>query len=450
MSSARQLQLDAQTQRDLEVFSGPSGTLGLFDRVDSTVTRLGGSALRERFRHPSADADEIVAIQLALAFLRECPVIFPVDDELLGAVDKYLSSRIETSPWTGVSTRLEAVVGAIRHQNNYSELSKGTTATVRLILQTRAYCEQLLAQSPSSYLALLLREALAIAEDLVVLGVCKKDSRTIWSVLRRDSVFRMHRIDQVRQLVRIVAEIDALLAMARFGEGLNYGVPVLSKDKFVFEAEGLSHPMIESPVRNSLSLDLARNVIYLTGPNMAGKTTFLKTVGIAQFLAQLGMRVPANRLILRPVEVIFTGINTADDLSAGVSYYLAEVRRVKEAAEYLSAGSRSLMLFDEVFKGTNVVDASEATKLVVESCVAIKSSLFIFSSHLVELAEVLAKNGVQQRSFSGKIEAGIPVYTYLLENGASDQRMGLHLLKQEGVLGLLGEASRGKVRDAAT
>lgn len=435
------LYLDDQTQRDLEVLSGPSGKPGLFDWVDSTGTRLGSCALKERFRHPSNDVDEILSIQHTLAFLRKSQVAIPVDDELLGTVDKYLKSRIEVSPWAGVINRFAAMASAIKYRNNYSELSIGTTATARLVLRARDYCKLVLSYGPADQLASFLLGALAIAEELIVLGACEEESHAFWHVLQRDSIFRLRGIDKATQLVNMFAEMDALQSMARFGEGPSYVVPELSKDEFVFEAEELFHPMIENPVSNSLSLDMAGNVVYLTGPNMAGKTTFLKTVGIALFLAQLGMRVPATRLVLRPVDVLFAGINTADDLSAGVSYYLAEVRRVKQAAMCLSVGSRSLMLFDEVFKGTNVVDATDATKLVVESCVRIKSSMFIFSSHLAELAESLAESGVQQRSFAGKIEAGIPIYSYQLHKGASDQRMGLLLLKQEGVLELLGEAS---------
>jgi len=182
---------------------------------------------------------------------------------------------------------------------------------------------------------------------------------------------------------------------------------------------------------------------------MAGKTTFLKAIGISVVLAQAGMRVPAKALSFSPFDCLITGISTKDSLSEGVSYYLAEVRRIKEAANRLVEGKRSLLLFDEAFKGTNVLDASEATRLVIESCAAITGSAFVFSSHLSELATSLAAQGIKQLSFSGDIENGQPSYSYEIQEGASDQRMGLHLLKQEGVLELLRGATESRLSETS-
>ena len=183
-------------------------------------------------------------------------------------------------------------------------------------------------------------------------------------------------------------------------------------------------------------------MVFLTGPNMAGKTTYLRSVALVVILAQAGMGVPASRVRLSPVEALFTSLNPSDNLRAGLSYFLAEVLRVKAAATILAEGSRALVIFDEVFKGTNVRDALDASAEVILGFARARRSGFIFSSHLAELVDVLKANpAIRFCCFDGEIDHGVPHYSYELKAGVSDKRFGLLLLRQAEVPELIARIS---------
>jgi DNA mismatch repair ATPase MutS len=151
-------------------------------------------------------------------------------------------------------------------------------------------------------------------------------------------------------------------------------------------------------------------------------------------LAQVGMGVPAHRVRVAPVDVLFTSLNPSDNLRAGISYFLAEILRVKEAATILAQGRRALIIFDEVFKGTNVRDALDASAEVILGFARARRSGCIFSSHLAELVDVLGTTPVIRFAcFDGYIQDGVPHFSYELRPGVSDRRFGLLLLRQAQV-----------------
>jgi DNA mismatch repair protein MutS len=202
----------------------------------------------------------------------------------------------------------------------------------------------------------------------------------------------------------------------------------------------LHNPLVKNAIGNPVNMSSSENVMFLTGPNMAGKTTYLKAAGIALLLSHTGMRVPANRAKISIFDCLLTSIHVSDNLPSGISFYMAEVNRVKEAAIQLASGKRSLMLFDEIFKGTNLADALDATQSVLLECTEIKSSAFLFSSHLVELIDRIMMEGISFKYFSGDISGNDIKFSYSIKNGYSSQRLGLKLLKNAKVVQLLKQA----------
>jgi len=187
-------------------------------------------------------------------------------------------------------------------------------------------------------------------------------------------------------------------------------------------------------VKNPIGIAGTVPVVFLTGPNMAGKTTYLRSAALAVLLAQAGMGVPAQRLRLTPVEALITSLNPSDNLRAGMSYFLSEVLRVQVAAETLAEGKRAFVLFDEVFKGTNVSDALEASAEVIVGFSRARRSGFIFSSHIVELEAALQSNPrVRFEYFEGRLVEGRAEYSYRLHSGISNLRLGLQLLREAGI-----------------
>jgi DNA mismatch repair ATPase MutS len=245
--------------------------------------------------------------------------------------------------------------------------------------------------------------------------------------------------NDIERALDAMAELDALNSLAQATAALGWTLPELvDAESFLLDATGAFHPFVPHPVPNPVSLFPDRPLMVLTGPNMAGKTTYLRCVGLLVFLAQVGMGVPAARARLTPVEALITSLNPTDNLRAGLSYFLSEVLRVKTAAAVLAEERRALVLFDEVFKGTNVKDAFEASAEVIRGFARAGRSGCIFASHLSELSAVLDQEaGIRFCRFDAQVIDGVPRYRHEIEDGVSDQRLGWHLLRQEGVPDLL-------------
>jgi DNA mismatch repair ATPase MutS len=440
MSETPRLQLDCQTLRESEIFADTGGGSGLCRVLDRTKTRLGSSILKQKLSQPFVEIRAIQGAQRDFAFLRANPIPVPFTDALMLAAERYTRSRVEVAQWSGAGSRLAAVRQALRYRDVRDELSGGAAAAIGLAREAGAYCQMLLHRGPSGRLEKTLRETVAAAAGVEAAG--RGFGGSAWSVVRCDARLRGDGRGQLERLVAGAAELDALTCLAAFGVDRGYCVPEMVDGDPCFSVTGLRHPQLAEPVGNDFALDHDDHVVFLTGPNMAGKTTFLKSVGVAQLLAQVGLLAPAQALRLSPVDAVFTALTTADDLTAGVSYYLAEVRRMKQAAELVAGCRRTLILVDEAFRGTNVLDATEATRLVVAGFDAVAGCTCLFASHLASLGPDLAKHGVVLKSFAGDVHDGLVSFDHRLRDGTSDQRLGLLLLEQEGVLRLLASVAR--------
>jgi DNA mismatch repair protein MutS len=244
-------------------------------------------------------------------------------------------------------------------------------------------------------------------------------------------------------LLELIGHLGTLEAMWSFGvataeHGWSYPRPAAQ-----LRSVGLFHPFLgRGAVANDLDLDPETRVCFVTGPNMAGKSTFLKAVGIAVLLAHAGCGVPAVSMEFATVRTIFSSVQIVDNLSAGESFYLAEVRRIKSLATALREHGSALAVLDEPFRGTNVHDAAEATLAVISRLVSHPAALVFVASHLAEIVpSVVDDPRVSLLHFSAEVTAERPVFDYQLRRGLSTQRLGMTLLKQEGVLELLDQTS---------
>ena len=147
------------------------------------------------------------------------------------------------------------------------------------------------------------------------------------------------------------------------------------------------HLMLTAAVPNPVALNQSQRLLLLTGPNMAGKTTYLRALLTALYFAHLGMGVPAAEFSFSPLRHLISSISLSDNLSEGVSYFRAEGLRVKAIATAVHGGGRTVAIMDEPFKGTNVKDAFDASLAVLEKLAEKTACLIVVSSHLIELAE---------------------------------------------------------------
>jgi DNA mismatch repair ATPase MutS len=435
------LSIDDQTFRDLDVFHADDGVT-VFDLLDRTRTRGGRDALRRRFRAPSSDPAFLRATQAAVRFVIENRAAFAAlpDDARLEPTNRYIASRFTTVARPGgAASFFESAWVRLRYADLYREAESGVLALSTLLASLHSLRWSVDVLEPPPALAELFEElgTLIGSAELAPVVAYRRGPLGWTRTLRLDHLVRERLRARIERTFRVIHEIDALVAMADATSERGFTLPDIADDASL-EITGVRHPFVRGAVPNDLRTEEGRRVVFLTGPNMAGKTTWLKSCGLAVYLAHVGMGVPAERMRFAPFDALVTGIRTKDDLREGVSYFLAEVRRVKQAASVLASGARAFVIFDEVFKGTNVKDAFDACGAVVTGFARFRSSVFIVASHLVELVAPLTDvAGIAFAHFEAAIVDGEPRYDYRLRDGHSAQRLGMTLLEREGVTALL-------------
>ncbi|MEQ9568602.1 MAG: hypothetical protein RLN75_00300 [Longimicrobiales bacterium] len=426
---------DVQTRRDLELFEARDGGPSIVTTLDRTTTEDGSRRLREIVRAPCASADEIRSRHESLSYLVEIDTPFGVADDGIRRVRKYLESTFTTLPSRPKPLAYaEAAWWAVRYPEVVGHARRGIGATRHLVRSFVGYAQSVASREMPEGLAELVQEGLEIAESLRPL---LRPARSAWVALSSDRGLRGGVRPTAERLLAIVAELDALTGAARLlREG--FVLPVVDDRGPSMRGEGLWHPFVQDPVGNPVDLEGGDALVFLTGPNMAGKTTYLKSVGVCLYLAHCGLPVPAHSFRFTPVDRLTTGLSPEDNLRRGVSYFLAEVRRVKDVVEAIARGERTVAIFDEVFRGTNVRDALDATRAVLLGCARARTSMFLFSSHLVELADELADHPrLRFCHFEGELTGDRLEFSYRLRPGVSDQRFGMELLRREGLPDLL-------------
>ena len=237
-----------------------------------------------------------------------------------------------------------------------------------------------------------------------------------------------------------VAELDVLLSLAQVADENNYVCPEMSTDGIVDIKEG-RHPVIEkmidngSFVQNDTYLDTEDSrVAIITGPNMAGKSTYMRQVAIITLMAQVGSFVPAREAKIGIVDKIFTRVGASDDLSSGQSTFMLEMLEVANILK--NATSRSLVILDEIGRGTSTYDGLSIAWAVAEY-IADKSKVgakTLFATHYHELIQMAEKTeGVKNFSVAVKEKGEDIIFLRKIVEGGTDESYGIHVAKLAGV-----------------
>ena len=245
--------------------------------------------------------------------------------------------------------------------------------------------------------------------------------------------------NNTRHLLNSFYELDAYYSMAEAVSQYQFIFPNwLDEPNSFFEVEGAIHPLVNNPIDNAISLTQNSNLLFLTGANMAGKSTFIKTIGIVIYLAHVGMGVPAKKLSLSLFDGLITNLTIADNVVKGESYFFNEVHRVKNTIEKIIDGKKYFVLIDELFKGTNIQDAMKCSTAVIEGLQNLNNSLFIISTHLYEISDGLKKyKNILFNYFETEVHQKELIFHYQLKQGVSQDRLGYLILEREGVVDLL-------------
>ncbi len=231
---------------------------------------------------------------------------------------------------------------------------------------------------------------------------------------------------------KIISKIDVLQSFSTVAEENNYVRPTLTKDKYINILEN-RHPVVEKVINsefvpNNIIMDEETNILLITGPNMAGKSTYMRQMAITSIMAQIGSFVPASKAVMPVFDAIFTRIGASDDLVSGESTFMVEMNEANYAIS--NATSNSLILFDELGRGTATFDGMALAQAIIEHIHdEIKAKTF-FSTHYHELTD-LEENlkNLKNIHVSAYEEDGNITFLHKIKEGSVDKSYGIHVAK---------------------
>ena len=440
------MRIDKTTLYDLSVFD-KDDDFSLFHKIDFTNTHAGRSTLLDFFKHPFGSIEEILQVQAIIKLIGDNIHAWPsnITNGTLLVIDKFLDDNPEPIPEQ--PNPFNSFVYKFIHPTGYSMILFSVKQLFELV---KGY-ELIIKFFKGKEVPLKLSSVIIEAEKIIShrsLGSLK--GKKHFSEMSRTDILiygRFFHVDfaaELRTLSLLYGSLDAWYSMAMATKELKLNFPTfIESQEPIFTAKGLHHPLLQDPVPYDLELNDKKNFIFLTGANMAGKSTLIKSVGLATYLAHLGMGVPAKSMTLTLFEGILSNINVADNIVKGESYFFNEVKRIKETLSTIGDGKRWLVLIDELFKGTNIQDAMKCSLTVVGGLVRMKTGLFILSSHLYEIGDELKQYpAISFKYFETKLENNDLKFSYQLKEGISTDRIGYLILKKEGVVDMIDDIGK--------
>ena len=242
-------------------------------------------------------------------------------------------------------------------------------------------------------------------------------------------------IPVLQNIAHIISEIDVLQSFATIAEENNYVRPIFSDDRKVEIIEN-RHPVIEKVINNyvtnDIKMDEKTNILLITGPNMAGKSTYMRQFAITVIMAQIGSYVPASKAYMPIFDKIFTRIGASDDLVSGESTFMVEMNEANMAIK--KASENSLILFDELGRGTATYDGMALAQSIIEYIHNNIKCKTLFSTHYHELTD-LEKNlkNLKNIHVSAHLENGNITFLHKIEEGSIDKSYGIHVARLAGL-----------------
>lgn len=432
--------IDRQTLDELNLLGKfrQGSVYHLFSQVKS---RGGERLLDEMFRSPLTDAMRINQRTSTFRFFQEANLNFPFDVQQLNLMREYLDAGSgKTAMATLAGMMVKKVLSDLTRDERYKKNVQGLQATIVTLNRCHAFLEVM--QPTTGPFSERLKAMRALLSDKQLERLLNMDIYSDLPVRRLalyDYLLKKKFSKEMEDVLNFIYELDVNIAVSDVARARNFVYAnALPPGKNILTATGLAHPCIQGAIGNDITLHENKNVIFLTGANMAGKSTLMKSIGIGMYLAHMGFPVAAQRMEFSVREGLYSSINVADNIGLGYSHFYAEVVRVKQAADAASSGKRLLLMFDELFKGTNVKDAYDGTLAVTEAFAEYRDCLFIVSTHIIEVGEALKGTDNIQFKFMPTIMDGPrPQYTYQWEEGITEDRQGMMIIKNEGILELI-------------
>ena len=443
--------IDRQTESDIELFSENQRIPSLFGFYNRTKTIGGQQLLYKIIRTPFSNKSFLENRKAEINFTLKLDQSLNLNKRQFDFVEYYLKNRHLPLKNNIIDAIRDSIAYKLKPSNDYYVIREGILYLVNILNDFRKYCENAQESNPPDSLKDVMSNALELLNNKAILGIFRnvpRDSKKIKpkQINLLDNFFREKRRHELRSVLDTIYRIDVLQSHCELIRNEKFCLPEYSEgDNPVFQALECKHPLLKNPITNSIELDSKRSLCFITGPNMSGKSTFLKTIGILTYFAHLGIPVPAKRLIIPILNGLFTTINLPDSLNQGLSHFLVEVNRVKELSLAIRDNQYLVIILDELFRGTNVKDAFDGTLMVVKTLSKIKGAFFFISTHILEVAESLSEsNSISFVCFESILNDNSPNYDYKLKNGITSERVGMQILNNEKIEEILNEIIRNQ------
>lgn len=424
--------IDEQTKKDIQLTNIRGNSI--FDFFNHTKTEGGNSVLRDLFYSPTTNLNQIIDRQIKIERLLpfvEC--LFHFDRLILKDLEKFLA-------FNPIKSTFLPSLNIFRISTpEYFYTKRSILETFDVLSNFNIFLAEILKENKYEDIG----EYYKISTDCLKKFFNNSGSQTnrlkinLFNIDSYNTLIHFELAKELKSIIKFLYEIDAYLAIAKAVKDKTFCFPVLTRRNETEEISinGLYNIFHKSPVANDILMMQSKKTWFLTGANMAGKSSLIKSISAAIYLTHIGFPVPALFMATDVLDGLFTSINLDDNIDLGYSHFYNEAIRLKEIVDQLSKESNALIILDELFKGTNNDDASQAIFEVIKYFVKIDGPFTIISSHITELSEKLKQfNGVNFiRLNIERDNEGMPFFSYKISEGVSHEKLGMWLLNKSGV-----------------
>lgn len=435
------MEIDNTTLADLSILNVEED-FSVFNKVNFCRTAGGRHKLTLNFTTPLKTIDQIQGVQQTLKLILQKEQHWPmqISNGSVMVIEKFYVATLDEIP--EFPNTFGAITYKVFHGPDFSLVKYSTEHAFDFVKGMQQMVAQFLSADTPVPMKKLLIDAQTILNKPqfeIVKQHNKSNALPIAKQLSLAHFLRYRYKQNMYDLLDIYYQLDAWYGMAMAVKQHQLVFPEFTEaTKPLMKVKGLYHILLQQPVAYDIELNPDKNFLFLTGANMAGKSTFIKSVGAAVFMAHIGMGVPAESMQLSVFDGLLSNINVMDNIVKGESYFYNEVQRIKSTVKKIADKRNWLILIDELFKGTNVQDAMKCSSTVIEGFLKIHNTAFILSTHLYEIGEPLKQfPNIIFRYFETSVQDDQLYFSYHLKDGISNDRLGYLILRKEGVVDLL-------------
>lgn len=434
--------IDKQSLNDLAIFTS-GRTASIYEIFNRTHSRGGGRLLEEMFQYPLSTLEDINARGEIIGYYMKERVEFPFSGAIFDTIEFYLDNIDSRSQLAEEDNSLGCKFkNMVVADTEYTWIHNGIISCLEMLNTLEGFLHAFSVDESKNMVNMTKELQVLLENDSWQWFRQEKGKKKISRerAVKYDRVFRFEERDQLRKLLYHIYQLDVYMTVATVALERGFVLAkALPSEKNVLKLKGLFHPFLKNPVGNDITVDENSNLIFLTGANMAGKSTFMKSFAISIYLAHVGFPVPAIAMEFSVRAGMFTTINLPDNLSMGYSHFYAEVLRLKRVAQEVRQTPNLVIIFDELFRGTNVKDAYDATLAVTEAFSEIRNCTFMISTHIIEVGEVLKQrcSNIKFIYLPTTMNGSKPVYTYRLMEGITNDRHGMIIINNERIVEII-------------